>query len=293
MDELLNYLDSLGKIKTFPSKKKNNIRHMIYKYIISKFDNSLVYSEFEVNKILKEWCLFEDYVLVRREMFDNFYFDRSLGGMKYQVGKKVFLMSLPKDISDIVFDLEYEIDNIGRSNDKTIIFENKYVLKISESINELQKEKSIIDWLDGKLITNKSILFVIEENKAYYLKTYLKGTPLIDKDILNNPSLLIDHLVDAFNLIGDIKDCPYKSATSGNDFIHGDLCLPNIYLTENGIGFIDLLTAGIGDRWRDIAWMIWSLEYNLGNKEYTNVLLDRLGVEFDQSKFDFYTKEND
>ena len=68
--------------------------------------------------------------------------------------------------------------------------------------------------------------------------------------------------------------------------IHGDFCLPNILVKDNKItGFIDLGDSGIGDPWFDYAWCIWSLEYNLKTNKYTQVLLDKLGIEFDREKY--------
>lgn len=89
----------------------------------------------------------------------------------------------------------------------------------------------------------------------------------------------------------DISDCDIiNSESQGSTFVHGDFCLPNI-LAEDGeiTGFIDTEAAGIGDPWLDIAWCIWSYEYNLGTKEYTNILLDELGVEYDKEKYELYT----
>ena len=82
----------------------------------------------------------------------------------------------------------------------------------------------------------------------------------------------------------------YKSNDSiGNDFTHGDLCLPNIYFDEDNefLGFIDLSGAGFGDKWLDYAWMLWSLEYNLGTKEYHNILLEKLNIKFNEEKYNF------
>ena len=78
------------------------------------------------------------------------------------------------------------------------------------------------------------------------------------------------------------------SESVGNAFIHGDLCLPNIYFDENNnfIGFIDLGGAGVGDPWLDYVWMLWSLEYNLKTDKYNGVLLRKLGVEFYNEKYE-------
>ena len=57
------------------------------------------------------------------------------------------------------------------------------------------------------------------------------------------------------------------------------------------VGFIDLGDSGIGDPWRDYAWSIWSLEYNLKTNKYTNLLLEKLNIKFDKEKFDRYINE--
>ena len=48
-------------------------------------------------------------------------------------------------------------------------------------------------------------------------------------------------------------------------FTHGDPCLPNILVEGDRLsGFIDLGSAGVGDRYRDLALARWSLGYNFG-----------------------------
>lgn len=76
----------------------------------------------------------------------------------------------------------------------------------------------------------------------------------------------------------------------GNDFIHGDLCLPNIFVNKNNefIGFIDLENAGLGDKWYDYSWLLWSLEYNLKSNKYNNILLKKLKLSFNKEKYNMY-----
>ena len=66
--------------------------------------------------------------------------------------------------------------------------------------------------------------------------------------------------------------------------IHGDACLPNIF--DDG-KFIDAGHGGIGDIHIDIFWALWSLWYNLGTLEYTDLFLDLYGrdlVDVDKVK---------
>lgn len=199
----------------------------------------------------------------------------------------------PNEIKKIVNDLPYIIDNIGCSEDQVILFNNRYVLKISNNSERLLREKERIDWLSDKINGPKSILFIEENAKSYYLRTYVNGESLISQRFIKDPLLLIDVLVDIINILKslDNKDCPFKSTDNiGLDFIHGDLCLPNIYVDENNqfCGFIDLDNCGLGDRWYDLSWLLWSLEYNLKTNIYNKILLDKLNLDFNIEKYNLY-----
>lgn len=80
-------------------------------------------------------------------------------------------------------------------------------------------------------------------------------------------------------------------------FSHGDFCLPNIFMDNGKVsGFIDLGSAGIGDKWKDIALCYRSLRWNsegaYGGKVYPDVrsmkLFDALGIEPDMDKIRYY-----
>lgn len=203
----------------------------------------------------------------------------------------------PDKIENIVKGIKYSKDNIGRSEDEVYIFESKYVLKISNNKDRLKDEKERIDFLNScNIPCSKSICYLEENDKCYYLRTCINGRSLIDKKIKENPELLIDILVEVINILRSIDkyDCPFKSKDNvGTDFVHGDLCLPNIYVDENNkfVGFIDLDNFGRGDRWYDYSWLLWSLKYNLKTDKYNKVLLDRLGLKFDIDKYNEYIPE--
>lgn len=200
---------------------------------------------------------------------------------------------LPKEIYNFIKDLKYNIDNIGRSEDQVILFEDKYVLKISSNKELLFREKQMNDYLYNKIPSSKSICFTEENNKYYYLRTQINGKSLIDSTYINNPNLLIELIVKAVNLLKklDKYNCPIKSIDNqGNEFIHGDLCLPNIYVIDDNeiAGFIDLGNSGLGDRWYDYSWLIWSFQYNLKTNKYTKDLLEKLNIEFNEEKYNKY-----
>ena len=202
---------------------------------------------------------------------------------------------LPYIIDELVKDLNVvEYKDYHHSGDLVYSYGNKYLLKVSDNIIRLQKEFNKDTWVSNHIPSGKPVVFIIEEGKAYYLREYLDGDNLCEKDYLKDPIKLIDLLVEGIKIIHNTKVASqdYIIDNNYNTLIHGDYCLPNI-LVKNGkiSGFVDLGEAGIGDPWMDYAWCIWSLEYNLGTKEYTPLLLEKLGIEFNQEKFDKYTKE--
>lgn len=188
-----------------------------------------------------------------------------------------------------------EITENHKSGDLVYRVGSDYILKISDNIERLRREKAVNDFLTGKLAVSETVLFVVEQERAFYLKTMLKGDTLVEKEYLSNPPRLVRLLVQAMRMIHsvDVEDCPIKSPDSEGDcFIHGDFCLPNILVQDGEVsGFIDTEAAGIGDPWMDYAWCIWSLEHNLGTDQYTGLLLDALGIAFDREKYEHYTRE--
>ncbi len=45
-------------------------------------------------------------------------------------------------------------------------------------------------------------------------------------------------------------------------FSHGDYCLPNVFLSGDGIGFLDLGSACVADKDQDVFMCLWSMRYN-------------------------------
>jgi kanamycin kinase/aminoglycoside 3'-phosphotransferase-2 len=72
-------------------------------------------------------------------------------------------------------------------------------------------------------------------------------------------------------------------------FTHGDPCLPNILVEGDRLsGFIDLGSAGVGDRYRDLALVRWSLGYNFGHG-YDVLFFNAYGLpEPDEAKLAFH-----
>ena len=204
----------------------------------------------------------------------------------------------PKEITDTVKNLPCTTDSVGRSEDAVYLFGKEYILKVSTDKNMLLHEKEGFDFLTScGLPGSRSCAFTEKDGKYFYLRTCIDGESLISDRFINDPMLLIDTLAKVVGVLRslDSKGCPFTSTdNNGCDFVHGDLCLPNIYISASNTlaGFIDLGNSGLGDRWYDYSWLLWSLEYNLGTDKYGKLLLDKLGIEFDKKRFEMYIPED-
>ena len=71
-------------------------------------------------------------------------------------------------------------------------------------------------------------------------------------------------------------------------FTHGDMSLPNIYACNGHFsGLLDTEDAGLSDIYYDLVVCEISLERNYG-KEYIDVFYEKLGIEKDEFKSDYY-----
>ncbi len=72
---LENFLNSEKKLISYPSKRKMRLYSLIY--IASKFDTTKKYTEKEVNEIINSHTVFKDPATIRRELYNNFFINRT------------------------------------------------------------------------------------------------------------------------------------------------------------------------------------------------------------------------
>lgn len=81
--ELAGYVDDEGRISGWPGKKHRDLQLLILHYLAEKFESERQYSEREINDILRQWHTFEDWALLRREMFELGLLNREKNGSTY------------------------------------------------------------------------------------------------------------------------------------------------------------------------------------------------------------------
>lgn len=87
MIALEKYLDEQGRITHWPTRKGERLigQQLVLNYLITKFDANREYTEREVNDLLRQWHTFEDWAMLRREMFERHMLGRTPDGRRYWV----------------------------------------------------------------------------------------------------------------------------------------------------------------------------------------------------------------
>ena len=83
--DISRFFDKEGCLKIWPSKKE--MQNKVLEYISGQFENKIIYTEKEVNSRLKTLSASVDYALLRRELYNNNFFDREKDGSKYWLKK--------------------------------------------------------------------------------------------------------------------------------------------------------------------------------------------------------------
>ena len=140
---------------------------------------------------------------------------------------------------------------------------------IIEAFNELYN----IDYSD--CVIDETIDRKIEEIESRF--SSIKESD-IKKDIL-------DRFHTKENILKYLKGNKPKQIIG---FTHGDMSLPNIFaLNHHFSALIDVGNAGLSDIYFDLVICEMSIERNYG-KEYIDVFYDKIGIEKDEFKSDYY-----
>lgn len=81
--ELRNFLDSEGRLTKYPGKLRPKLFSLYY--LASRFQAGRLYTEREVNELLREWHTFEDWALLRRDLYDRGFLEREQDGSHYRL----------------------------------------------------------------------------------------------------------------------------------------------------------------------------------------------------------------
>ncbi len=94
------YADAQGRIIHWPRRKNRKYQLNILRYLLTKFELDRIYTEKEVNDILCEYHTFEDWAMLRRELFVLGWMNRELNGTDYQRVARIVDDMIPSGRAD-------------------------------------------------------------------------------------------------------------------------------------------------------------------------------------------------
>ena len=159
--------------------------------------------------------------------------------------------------------------NRARGGDNSTVFEIesgdvRWFLKIGD---RLARECAVLGWLQGRLPVPRIVAFDQVGAVDALLMTAVPGTNLAALAKSRPPAAIVEMLATALRVFHSVsaRDCPFEAYIPGESLVHGDACLPNIVVGDDGsTGYIDLGDTVVGDVEIDLSAAVWSLEYNLG-----------------------------
>lgn len=157
---------------------------------------------------------------------------------------------------------------------------------VCDEPNWKQNPKYLID----KLIESIQILHSIDFTNClfrYNWKEQIKEVKIkIDKGTLKTNDLSKKYQYQSIEKHYErlVSLIPENDAIT---FTHGDLCLPNILISNDKISFVDLGLSGVSDEYRDLALLSRSICSNYGD-ELEQYFLKKYCNEIDYNKIEFY-----
>jgi kanamycin kinase len=155
------------------------------------------------------------------------------------------------------------------SGDNSTVFEitagnARWFLKIGD---RLARECAALRWLHGRLPAGQVVASDHLADADLLLTTAVPGVnprplakPLPAPDIV---AMLASALPACHSV--SASDCPFGAYITGESLVHGDACVPNFIVGDDGVnGYIGLGDLGVGDVEVDLSAAVWSLRYNLG-----------------------------
>lgn len=183
-------------------------------------------------------------------------------------------------------------------------------------------EAERISWTSGRLPVPSVQACGQDQGLSWMLTRALPGRPASDPAWLSDPLRLVRALARGVRSFHDgladrAAQCPWRwdiahrlATGTGSEaarrmatdappesdpvVAHGDLCAPNVLLSDGWevLGFVDLGKLGVADRAADLGTLQWSLEYN-GYGELTEDFLAAYGWRGERATVqwyrDFYT----
>lgn len=182
-----------------------------------------------------------------------------------EMSKLMYKLGVGVEVIDYISqEKDYLVTREAIGSDLTHILESPD--KVCEILANALKSLHSIP-IDNISISSRHKRYIQSMNNNFD-DSYYDESVLMNRYMIYSKKEALDIIEKNFNSL--LPDC----------LIHGDSCLPNIIHNDNRFSsFIDFNMSGIGSKYIDLYWAIWSLQYNLKTESYTDKFLEIYGKE--------------
>lgn len=221
--------------------------------------------------------------------------------------------TFPEEINDYIKGYTITRHPYHETADIYVLTRDDETIYLKNTLNgKLNHEYQIQKWIDSRIQVPKALKYVKEGATEYLITSGIEGTPVyqLQKEQKEDG---VRVLAEALKLIHSMntKGCPLTSTiddkiklvkinadnplkkrklanlekvnVSENIMLtHGDYCLPNILVTDDGNlgGVIDWDYGGLADQYVDFVSCLWSLKYNFGEGDWISQFLEEYGMSW-------------
>lgn len=182
---------------------------------------------------------------------------------------------------------------------------------------DLPAEAERLRWLAGRTPVPAVVALASDEAGDVLVTTTVPGRSAVDPRWLAEPGAAVTAVGRGLRALHDalpVEGCPFSWSVEDRlarlrpdvapdvrarlhdvpvpdrlVVAHGDACMPNTLLTDDGAwgAHVDVGALGVADRWADLAVASWSTAWNVG-PGYEDLLLEAYGVDRDDARTAYY-----
>jgi kanamycin kinase len=174
---------------------------------------------------------------------------------------------------------------------------------------DLAAERDRLDWIGHRFPVPEVIDYGSDSSGEYLVTIAIEGTSAVSERWTGNPEKAVWAAGSALRAFHDslpVESCPFDWSVSSRAITrvtrvpeapevdrlvvcHGDACVPNTLIGDNGgfVALVDFGSLGVADRWADIAVGAMSTEWNYG-PGWTSDYLAAYGIDDDPERAAYY-----
>lgn len=183
MNEVMKFLDSKGRVKNYPSKRKKKI--CVLGYLIEKFQENRDYTEQEVNEVIGKYHTFNDVCYLRRELVVIGYLNRKRDCSKYWRSEKEIIHKCNE---------RKELINMEQFKNGYIEALNFEIKNLKVNANKLKSEGSAdeakFEMIKSNIVDIYSKIFMVAYNNVFVKVNHECLRSIVEENTDNKDKLI-------------------------------------------------------------------------------------------------------